>query len=231
MIRIAYVDAKMAELRSEAALQSTNSHRHHYDGESANAPSLPGSAELPGAPQQRHAAGAGKLMEIDLGPATTLQNIARTKAATRRLRGDGDAATDEPDGPAKWRRKPRLGPDGKPWRGRRNRRTSEDVARDKLVEDLMRESRLDIYEATAAAAAGTKGADVPAGMDEAADERLAERFKQDFLDSQVSRRKAAVAPPARPGEEKTKGPKLGGSRSARAAMAKALEEAAKSKKK
>ncbi len=37
-------------------------------------------------------------------------------------------------------RKPKLGKDGKPWRGRK-RRTSDDIKRDKLVEEVLRESR------------------------------------------------------------------------------------------
>ena len=66
--------------------------------------------------------------------------------------------------------------------------------------------------------------------DQAADDRIAEEFRRDFLD-QVSarqRKKAAPAqPPARgPGgkkeEELMKGLKLGGSRSARAAMREAM---------
>lgn len=36
----------------------------------------------------------------------------------------------------------RLGPDGKPWRGgRRKRRGSDDVARDRLVEEFLHENR------------------------------------------------------------------------------------------
>ena len=34
----------------------------------------------------------------------------------------------------------RLGRDGKPWRGRK-RRGSDDVKRDKMVEDVLRENR------------------------------------------------------------------------------------------
>lgn len=37
-------------------------------------------------------------------------------------------------------KKPRLGRDGKPWRGR-NRRGSEDMKRDKLVEEFLHENR------------------------------------------------------------------------------------------
>lgn len=56
------------------------------------------------------------------------------------------------------------------------------------------------------------------------DDAIAEAFRREFMDavSQRQRKKPVAAPPARgPGgkkEEELKGPKLGGSRSARAAM-------------
>jgi hypothetical protein len=70
--------------------------------------------------------------------------------------------------------------------------------------------------------------------DRAADDRIAEAFRKEFMDavSQRQRKKAVSAqPPARgPGgkkEEELKGPKLGGSRSARAAMRETLLKNAK----
>jgi hypothetical protein len=69
--------------------------------------------------------------------------------------------------------------------------------------------------------------------DQAADDRIAEAFRREFMDavSQRQRKKAVPAqPPARgPGgkkaeEELMKGPKLGGSRSARAAYAEQLKQ-------
>lgn len=64
--------------------------------------------------------------------------------------------------------------------------------------------------------------------DEAADDRIAEQFRREFLDaiqSRHHRRSAANASAAkgRAVETKSSGPKLGGSRSARAAM-RAMEE-------
>ena len=58
---------------------------------------------------------------------------------------------------------------------------------------------------------------------EDADERVAEQFRREFLDAQQARRKRQPANPPAKGkdaaaEAKAKGPKLGGSRSARAAM-------------
>jgi hypothetical protein len=77
---------------------------------------------------------------------------------------------------------------------------------------------VDIYEEPPPPAITTSG-------DGEADDQIAEAFRREFMDavSQRQRKKAVPGPPARgPGgkkeEEVMKGPKLGGSRSARAAM-------------
>lgn len=67
----------------------------------------------------------GKLMEIDLGPEAAQRNIERTEEATRRLQ-NGELLEQE------------MQPKGR--RGRK-RRTSEDIRRDKLVEEILKESR------------------------------------------------------------------------------------------
>jgi hypothetical protein len=59
--------------------------------------------------------------------------------------------------------------------------------------------------------------------DGAADDRIAEEFRREFMDAMAQRnRRRRTAQPAKPGaknqEEILKGPKLGGSRNARAAM-------------
>lgn len=63
-----------------------------------------------------------------------LRNIARTEAAKRRLEAEEVIVIEEGV------QKIRLRKDGELWRGRK-RRNSEDVKRDKLVEEVMRESR------------------------------------------------------------------------------------------
>lgn len=63
---------------------------------------------------------AGKLVEVELG------EDAERKAASRMKK--------EP------RKRPGLGPDGKPWRSRTQRRNSADLARDQLVEQVLRET-------------------------------------------------------------------------------------------
>lgn len=62
---------------------------------------------------------AGKLVEVELGEDAE-------RAAIRMKK--------EP------RKRPGLGPDGKPWRSRMQRRNSADLARDQLVEQVLRET-------------------------------------------------------------------------------------------
>ncbi|KAI9904927.1 hypothetical protein N3K66_001456 [Trichothecium roseum] len=133
-------------------------------------------------------------------------------------------------------KKVRLGPDGKPWRGRK-RRASDDVKRDQLVEEFLHENRLDVY-------------DVPktdnnsaSEADGAADERLAKEFRQQYLDdvarrqqSKKKKKQSKKQQPqnARPATEVLRGPKLGGSRNSRAQVRNQLlkekKEAAAAKK-
>jgi len=155
---------------------------------------------------QREPATLGKLHEIDLGHENKLQNIARTAAATRRLAG-GENVDSEDDSAST---KPRIGKDGKPWRGRR-RRNSEDIERDRLVEEVLRESKLQVYDLKEEAQHG----------DQAADDRIAEKFRRDFMEAIQSRRRfmrPRNTKKAQPKYTGPRGPKLGGSRSARASM-------------
>ena len=67
--------------------------------------------------------------------------------------------------------------------------------------------------------------------DQAADDRIAEQFRRDFMDAISQRRQKTTQTSKKPGpgavDDKPKGPKLGGSRSARAAMRELQEKAAK----
>ena len=180
----------------------------------------------------RQPAALGKLHEIDLGPDAKLRNVAMTEAARRRLEGAPD---DIEEGTGKIR----LRRDGKPWRGRR-RRNSQDVKRDQLVEEVMRESRR-IFQIISFPVPSTKHLiveiyDEPeadaANDDQAADDRIAEQFRREFMDAISSRRQRtghanAKAVKGAKVDDRPKGPKLGGSRSARAAMRELQEKAAK----
>ncbi|KAL1976408.1 hypothetical protein VTN31DRAFT_2690 [Thermomyces dupontii] len=144
----------------------------------------------------REPATLGKLHEVDLGQEAKLQNIARTQEATARLAG---------------KRSP--SPEKRPVdsRGRHRRRTSADIERDRLVEEVLRESKLDVYD---------EPEPEPEQDDQAADDRIAEQFRRDFLEAIQTRRRMARSRAARnqgQADTRRRGPKLGGSRSLRAA--------------
>ncbi|KAF7513158.1 hypothetical protein GJ744_010554 [Endocarpon pusillum] len=185
------------------------SNTHDLDGEDAGPSDLPTS--------QRQPAALGKIHEIDLGRDASLRNQRRTELAMRRARGE-----EVPPEEAVVVKKPRLGRNGKPRRGPK-RRNSDDVKRDQLVEQVLHESRLEIYD------------EPEPDLQEDnlnADDRIAEQFKRDFIDAMQARHRNRTAghpkaPNLKPGEQVQRGPKLGGSRSARAAMREQQEKAAK----
>ncbi|KAL8833843.1 MAG: hypothetical protein Q9170_004065 [Blastenia crenularia] len=221
---MAYIDSELAKRREGYERSKLTSDGQKSDDDPMD--DLP--ADLA---KHRQPAALGKLHEIDLGVDATLRNIARTEAAKRRLEGV-EPEIEEATGKVRLRR------DGKPWRGRR-RRNSEDVKRDNLVEEVMKESRRKLLLIcvwyAAADAVSVEIYDEPEvempNDDGAADDRIAEQFRREFMDAISSRRqKTAQATKKGPGakvEDKPKGPKLGGSRSARAAMREQQEKAAK----
>lgn len=97
-----------------------------------------------------------------------------------------------------------------------------------MVDKILSESRLEIYDAPSAQPTSTGAL---TGHDEAADNRLADEFRRDFLAAAEEKivRKAAPLPPGTKGDA-AKGPKLGGSRSQRAAMRQLEGKTAKGKK-
>ncbi|KAJ5779136.1 Hepatocellular carcinoma-associated antigen 59 [Penicillium paradoxum] len=198
-IRMAFIESEMAK-RYQPTSQT--------DSSSSNQPTqeeVPAGLSLHGH-QKREPATLGKLHEIDLGQEATLRNIELTEAATRRMANKGDMSTlagsPAPD-------TGRSVPDGKSWRSRQ-RRTEADIERDRLVEEVLRESKLDIYD--------EPEEETYLNDQQAADDRVAEQFRRDFMDAMQSRRR--IRPAAKPAAnaEAPRGPKLGGSRSARAAM-------------
>ena len=150
---MAYIDSELAKRQSQPQPPSTLTH---------NGQEVSTNGALIDTGIQRAPATQGKLHEIDLGPDATLRNIARTAAAQRKLEGT-DPEIDEKTG------KIRLRKDGKPY-GWRKRRNSDDIKRDKLVEEVMRESRLEIYD--------EPEEDEGANGDQAADDRIAEQFRR-----------------------------------------------------
>ena len=126
IVRMAYIDSEIAKRRQGRDHITLTPHGHSSGDVLSSGPNLE-------AASRRQPAALGRLHEIDLGPDATLRNIERTEAAHRRLEGD-PSSTEDGEGKIRLRR------DGKPWRGRR-RRNSEDVKRDKLVEEVLRETR------------------------------------------------------------------------------------------
>lgn len=128
-IRMAYIETEMAKRRDGDAM----SNAHVYVQTPGSTPvGVDGASDKF---SQKQPASLGRLHEIDLGPDAALRNAQRTEAAIKRQNGEEVEVQEETTG-----QKPRLGRDGKPWR-RRRRRNSEDVKRDKLVEEVLRESK------------------------------------------------------------------------------------------
>ncbi|KAJ4295736.1 hypothetical protein N0V88_004438 [Collariella sp. IMI 366227] len=163
----------------------------------------------------------GRLLEIDLGEEARARNVEMTERARRRLQGQIDEEEhDESRGGRPG--KVRLGRDGKPMRPR-NRRGSDAIKRDQLVEEFLSENRpkTDNPQLTSTTSSTFQDDAAP----EAADDRIAEEFRREFMEAmaQKTRRGRRAAQPAggsakQQQEEILRGPKLGGSRNERAAM-------------
>ncbi|KEZ44192.1 hypothetical protein SAPIO_CDS3120 [Scedosporium apiospermum] len=172
----------------------------------------------------------GKLMEVDLGEEVRNQNVALTEKAKRKLEGRPFDGEEQEGGGSP--RKTRLGRDGQPIRGR-NRRNSDDIKRDQLVEQILHENRLDVYHVPEEQTVE----DADHEYEGSADDRIAEEFKREFLDAVAQRRqRRRAARAARPTDKKPnpdvlRGPKLGGSRNVRSAVRDILLQQEKDKAK
>ncbi|OBT73579.1 hypothetical protein VF21_07643 [Pseudogymnoascus sp. 05NY08] len=210
---MAYIDSELAKrlkpAGSSADTTSTSSIRATTAAEDSATASQSQRQRQPSPPYQT--ASRGKLMEIELPPSSTPAPLAKAV------------------------RKPRLGRDGQPLRGKK-RRTEEDIRRDALVEAVMRENGLGIYEPPPPPTTSASG-------DGEGDEEIAERFRREFLEGVEERRrgggggggagsagKGKVVGKGGKEEEGLKGPKLGGSRSARAGVREALLKAERGKR-
>ncbi len=215
----------MAKKRTLVAHTPEDSQRQHQHGTQSTPETPQGSvAAPPKSPAQIDQSSNRQLSEIDLGSSAHQRNLARTQAALERAKAGLPPVEDEPKPPRP--RRPRLGRDGKPMKPRpRKRRNSDDAARDALVEQLMRENKLDIYDGKELLGRTERQAEAESGEeysdDSGADERMAEQFRQDFMDAIAERQqKSKVSTQAKgSAAAEPRGPKLGGSRSARAKMA------------
>jgi hypothetical protein len=219
-IRMAFIDSEMAKRYQHESKADNSGSNQPTQAEVAGGLSVSGH-------QTREPASLGKLHEIDLGEEATLRNIARTEAATRQMAEKGESPTSVDHATSETGR---PGPDGKSWRNRKQR-TEADIARDRLVEEVLRESKcvwnsngnltwsvslltlaviVEIYD--------EHEEETQMDDQQAADDRVAEQFRRDFMDAMQSRRRTRPAAKPVANVEGPRGPKLGGSRSARAAM-------------
>ncbi|KAF9876448.1 hypothetical protein CkaCkLH20_05856 [Colletotrichum karsti] len=210
-----YIESHLSNRASPSAEATSNT--TPQPGGASSASGSTSAAAAPDKEKKVHPIMQGKLMEVDLGDEVRARNQAMTEKAARRLLGEAVPDEDEAGDGGRKAKKSRLGRDGKPWRPR-NRRNSDDVKRDRLVEEILRENKLDVYDVPAVQQPQYEG-------DGDADDRIAEEFRREFMDAMVQRqqKKKATAPPARVGARKAdedvlRGPKLGGSRNSRAAM-------------
>ncbi|KAF8536437.1 hepatocellular carcinoma-associated antigen 59-domain-containing protein [Trichophaea hybrida] len=201
---MAYVESEMSKRRGEVP-SATNSATSSTNTATTAAAATPEVVATEGkssywAPTRPEARGAtlGKLHEVDLGEEAKQRNIALTAQA---LSGNVESQQSTMDD--KHRRN-------------RRRRNSQDIERDRLVEEVLKETRLDLY---------PEDVDMEEDMDEqgAADDKIAEKFRKEFLDAILSKRRRRGADPKAKASKKEdkkrpKGPKLGGSRMARAQM-------------
>jgi len=160
------------------------------------------------APTRPEARGAtlGKLHEVDLGEEVKQRNIALTAQAL-----SGQPATSDSS-----HHYPSDAKGGGGGRRHKRRRNSQDIERDRLVEEVLKETRLDLYPEDVE----EKLADDEEG---AADDKIAEKFRKEFIDAILSKRRRRGGEAKAKGNKKEdkkrpKGPKLGGSRMARAQM-------------
>jgi hypothetical protein len=137
--RMAYIDSELAKrrvLEGAHGPPSSTSHIGASKGSSDHKSTSKDKSDV-----QRQPAALGKLQEVDLGDDARSRNVELTDRARRIQNGETVIEEDSQNGKGKGKPgKVRLGPDGKPWRGRK-RRGSDDIARDKLVEEVLRENR------------------------------------------------------------------------------------------
>ncbi|KAL6895835.1 hypothetical protein HDV57DRAFT_28041 [Trichoderma longibrachiatum] len=159
----------------------------------------------------------GKLVEVDM---SALDSGNAFDNNNKRRRVDKDTTTSAKQ----------------PSRRGRNRRNSDDIARDALVEQFLHENRLDVYDVPSSPF--TQPASSAPGADPSADDRLAEQFRQQYYTEQALRRKKKrpVTQQQQQKQQKQqsgeilKGPKLGGSRNMRAAVRDMLLQQEKEKR-
>lgn len=149
---MAYIDSEMAKRHRHSPLPN-NENDEEQQQQQQNQPvsqlSEKSTASGAAAAQaEREPASLGRLHEIDLGQETKQRNIERTEAATR---GFGGESQTDPD------------PEDSKSRRNRKRRTSADIERDRLVEEVLRESKRK-YKSTQFSCLSTAGLACPVDL-------------------------------------------------------------------
>lgn len=191
---MAYVDSKLAELRSaKSAAQAAQLPSSPFNSDDVEGK---GSTFYRPLTNSSNRAKVGEVEEVDL---STL------------------ASTTKHNQPRRPRRQPAV-------------RGAQDLARDAIVDQIMRESQLSHYERSSSRHSQS---DDDEGVDN--DTAVAEAFKAEFLanieEAQLRRRQPAPPTKGAKGSNMSSGPKLGGSRAQRERMKRAEEEAKASGKK
>lgn len=167
---------------------------------------------------ERLAAGQGKLQEVDLGP----EAKARIEQAWKRLEKG------EPEQPASKAPRDKYGYGWRKPRG--GGKTDEDKKRDQMVEAVLSEAKLDYFDAPAPS--------IPLAATSThtnTDDALVEQFRTEYFESMEARRqhhaaRKTAASTAKGAAPSISGPKMGGSKSARARMHKLQQEELAKKK-
>lgn len=133
---MAYIESEMQRRRGGGtAAQNSDGSSNANDGSNQQGENTSKSAYwTPVVPEGRGAT-LGKLHEVDLGEETKKRNIVRTQEATRRLQGDGSTTVEQDE------EEEEEAVGGKKKMKGRRRRNSQDIQRDKLVEEVLKESR------------------------------------------------------------------------------------------
>ncbi|CAG5186229.1 uncharacterized protein ALTATR162_LOCUS11524 [Alternaria atra] len=221
-----YVEARMAEKNYrqygwpipnhlQGSVAAIAPDLRHTFTSSSTTHSTSGSTDSPADNEHsnRLAAGQGKLQEVDLGP----EAAARTEQAWKRW------DKGEPEPPASKARRDKY---GYAWRKpKANGKTEEDKRRDQMVEAVLREAKLDFFDSTTPTNPHTN----PSVN---TDDALVEQFRSEYFESMEAKQQARkpAVPAVKGAPPPITGPKLGGSKSARAKMHKLQQEEAARKK-
>lgn len=248
MSRTAYVDAEMARRRQAQFMSSTHSspHRMPQSTQANNTKDIDQDTTSEHATNSSLQPKSNASADASIKPSQPSKSIplpltnqpAEIDLSTHPLPAPSSTASAQKRKPPK----PRLGRDGKPYRPRPRRGPNEeDIARGALVEQVLSEHDVRLASIQGQGQGGkVNGERGNRGKDEDADERMEREFRAQFLERSsvtsgagggvASGKSGGVGDGKKDGASAagggvlSSGPRLGGSRSARARMVAALEK-------